>query len=366
MRVLPVLAALSAVLVAGVLASSAGPAWREITEPPALDFPRDHGAHPETRTEWWYVTGRVTDDAGRRYGFQITFFRQGFSPEAPETGSSRLRARQIATAHLAIADIDAGEFHHAERLRRAAGGLAGWSETDLDVWLEDWTMQRADDEAVVIRARDPETGIGLELELRPQKTLVLHGNSGYSQKGLSPGNASAYLSWTRLAASGILEVGGSTTEVSGGAWFDHEWGTSQLGTGVAGWDWFSLRLEDGRDLMIYRLRRADGSADPFSSGTVVAADGGTSRLVRDDVGIEALEWWDSPASGGRYPVRWRIEVPAHGIDLEVRGLLPASELDGSATTGVVYWEGPIDAIGSARGEGYAELTGYAGSLEGLF
>jgi predicted secreted hydrolase len=366
MRVPLVFSSLLTILVAGVFASRAELAWREITEPPALALPRDHGAHPETRTEWWYVTGLVTDEAGRRYGFQITFFRQGLSSEALEPGSSRLRARQVAAAHLAVADIEAGGFHHAERLRRAAGGLAGWSETDLDVWLENWTMQRAEDDTIAIRARDPETGIGLELELRPEKALVLQGNAGYSQKGESPGNASAYLSWTRLSASGSLEVGGSTTEVDGGAWFDHEWGTSQLGKGVAGWDWFSFRLEDGRDLMVYRLRRTDGSADPFSSGTVVAADGGTSKLGRDDVEIEALEWWDSPASGGRYPVRWRIKVPGHGIDLDVRGLLPASELDGSATTGVVYWEGPIDAIGSARGEGYAELTGYAGSLEGLF
>jgi len=366
MRRLSPIPLLVSVVVTAAVVSAAGPGWREITGPPELAFPRDLGFHPEFRTEWWYATGLVTDGAGRRYGFQITFFRHGLTPEAPAPGSSTLRARQIAAAHLAVADIGAAGFHHAERLRRAAGGLAGWSDADLDVWLEDWTMRRRDDGVIVVRAHDPAAGIGLDLELRPEKPIVLQGDAGYSQKGPSPGNASAYLSRTRLAVSGRLEVGGSATEVEGGAWFDHEWGTSQLGMGIAGWDWFSLRLDDGRDLMVYRLRRTDGSADPFSSGSVIAVDGSVSRLARDDIELEPLEWWTSPTSGGRYPVRWRLRVPGQEIDLEVIALLPASELDGRATTGVIYWEGPVDAEGSAAGEGYVELTGYAGSLESLF
>jgi predicted secreted hydrolase len=352
-----------------VLAAGSSPAddgWREITGPPELDFPRDHGAHPDTRTEWWYVTGLVADETGRRWGFQITFFRQGLEPGDPPKETSRLRARQIAAAHLAVADIQRGEFHHAERLRRSGGGLAGWSTEDLEVWLDDWEMRRADSGVISIDARDRETGIGLDLELEPLRPFVLQGDRGYSQKGADPGNASAYITWTRLGVSGSIEVGGRTVGVDGAAWFDHEWGTSQLGEGVAGWDWFSLRLDDGRDLMVYRLRRADGTPDPYSSGTVVRPDGSTTTLARDDVAIEPLDWWTSPATGGRYPVRWRLRVPAHDIDLEVEGLLPASELDGSATTGVVYWEGPVEATGSATGEGYVELTGYAGSLEGRF
>jgi len=366
MRRLPVIVPLASVLVAAAAVMAGGPGWREITGPPELVLPRDHGAHPGFRTEWWYVTGLVADDAGHRSGFQITFFRRGMTPETAEPGSSPLRARQIAAAHLAIADIGGGELHQAERLRRADGGLAGWSETDLDVWVENWSMRRGMDGVIAVQARDPETGIGLELELRPEKPVVLQGAAGESRKGPSQGNASAYLSWTRLAVSGQLEVGGTAAKVVGHAWFDHEWGTSQLGEGVAGWDWFSLRLDDGRDLMVYRLRQTDGSADPFSSGTVVAADGSTSRLARDEVEIEPLEWWVSPMSGGRYPVRWRLQVPSHGIDLDIRGLLPSSEIDGRATTGVVYWEGPVAADGSAAGEGYVELTGYTGSLENLF
>jgi predicted secreted hydrolase len=161
-------------------------------------------------------------------------------------------------------------------------------------------------------------------------------------------------------------VDGSVLEVSGTAWFDHEWGTSQLGEGVVGWDWFSLRLDGGTDLMVYRLRRADGTADLHSSGTLVGPDGGVERLERGDVELQVVEWWKSLATGARYPVRWRIRVPSGDLDLEISSLLVASELDGSATTGVVYWEGPVSATGSAKGEGYVELTGYAGSLEDRF
>ena len=339
---------LLAIVIWGGAQALAGGVWQEITGPPDLDFPKDHGAHKETRTEWWYVTGLVVDAEGRRRGFQITFFRQGFAPGAPEPGSSPLRARQIGAAHLAIADIAAGDFHHAERLRRSGGGLAGWSETDLDVWLEDWIIRRDETGVIVVRARDAATGIGLDLELRPQRPLVLHGDAGYSQKGAAPGNASAYLSWTRLTVTGRIEVSGEKTEAAGQAWFDHEWGSSQLGGDVVGWDWFGLRLDDGRDLMVYRLRRRDGSADPHSSGTMIAADGVATRLHRDDVEIEPLKWWKSPSNGGRYPVGWRLRIPAHDINLEITGLLPSSELDGSSTTGVIYWEGPVEITGNLR------------------
>jgi predicted secreted hydrolase len=300
---------------------------------------------------------------GDRFGFQITFFRQGLDPGDPKPGASQLRARQIVAAHLAVADISNQRFEHAERLRRADGGLAGFSEKDLDVWLGDWEIESKGPGVISVRARDPQADIGLEIELRPQRELVLHGERGYSRKGADPGNASAYVSRTRLAVAGAIEIGGLRVQVDGAAWLDHEWGTSQLGEGVVGWDWFSLRLDDGRDLMVYRLRRADGTADPRSSGTVVGSDGEVERLDRDDVELEALDWWQSPATGARYPVRWRLRVPDAGIDLEVDALLAASELDGRATTGVIYWEGPVAATGSTTGEGYVELTGYAGSLE---
>ena len=353
-------------LAAAAAIAGEAPRWLQVTGPPELVFPRDHGAHFGYRTEWWYVTGLVADEGGRRYGFQITFFRQGLAPGDPQPEDSRLRARQIIAAHLAIADISDQRFHHSERLRRVAGGLAGASQIDLEVWLDDWRMERGADGAIAVRARDPERGIGLELELLPKGELVRHGDHGYSQKGEDEGNASVYLSWTKLQVVGELEVEGAPTTVKGAAWFDHEWGTSQLGAEIVGWDWFSLRLDDGRDLMVYRMRRSNGEADPRSSGTLVRADGRSSPLGRDDVKVEVVEWWPSPATGARYPVRWRLRVPAEGIDLEVGALLAASELDGTATTGVVYWEGPVAAEGSHSCEGYAEMTGYAGTLEGRF
>jgi len=340
--------------------------WLAITGPPELAFPRDHGAHPGYRTEWWYVTGLVDAADGDSYGFQITFFRQGLDPGDPNPGTSQLRARQIVAAHLAVADISNERFEHAERLRRADGALAGFSEADLDVWLDDWEIESTEPGVISVQAQDVAAGIGLELELRPQRELVLHGDRGYSRKGADEANASAYVSWTRLAVDGQLEMDGALLKVGGTAWFDHEWGTSQLGEGVVGWDWFSLRLDGGRDLMVYRLRRADGNADSHSSGTLVGTDGGLVRLDRDDVELEILNWWQSPATGARYPSRWRLRVPDAGIDLEISSLLAASELDGSATTGVIYWEGPVAVTGSATGEGYVELTGYAGSLEGRF
>jgi predicted secreted hydrolase len=365
-RVARALILTTALVAPTALAAAEEPRWREVTGPSELAFPRDHGAHFDHRTEWWYVTGLLTDERQQRYGFQVTFFRQGFEPGQPAAGESGLRARQIIAAHLAIADISEQRFHHAERLRRVAGGLAGASQTDLDVWLDDWQLKRGADGAIAITARDPEKGINLDLELRPQRGLVRHGDRGYSRKGEAIGNASVYLSWTRLQVAGGIEVGGDQRTVQGAAWFDHEWGTSQLGADVVGWDWFSLRLDDGRDLMLYRLRRSDGGADARSSGTVVDADGAVLILVREDADIEVLERWSSPTTGARYPVRWRLRLPAEGIDIELRALLADSELDGSATTGVIYWEGPVMAIGSQSGEGYVEMTGYAGTLEGRF
>ena len=355
------------VIVTLVAATSAEePGWQRVTGPPVLEFPRDHGAHADYRTEWWYLTGLVTDEKDRRYGFQVTFFRQGLAPGEPGPESSRLRARQIVAAHMAVADLATGRFVHAERIRRTGGGLAGYSTTDLEVWLDDWRMARRDDGSLTVFARDPETAIGLDLGLRPTREVVLHGEGGYSKKGAEDGNASVYLSWTRLEVAGTIEVDGEQRTVEGAAWFDHEWGTSTLGAGVVGWDWFSLRLGDGRDLMVFRLRRGDGSADPRSSGTLVEATGELTHLKRDEIEVKVLEHWQSPETGARYPTRWKVRVPSASIDLDVLALLASSELDGTATTGVVYWEGPVEAQGSSFGEGYVEMTGYAGTLEGRF
>lgn len=340
--------------------------WQRITGPPELVLPRDHGAHPEVQTEWWYLTANLRDGEGRRYGVQVTFFRSGLDPAPPEAGDSPLRARQAVAAHLAVAEVAAGRFHHAERVGRAGGGFSGFASDDLKVWLGDWQLERQPDDMLLARASDREAGIAVELSYQPAKPLVRQGVDGYSQKGADPGNASAYLSWSRLEVSGTLVLDGRELEVAGEGWFDHEWGSSQLGAGVAGWDWFSLRIDDGSELMVYRLRHEDGTPDAYSSGTVIRADGSIRRLAADEVVLEPTGWWTSPATGGRYPSGWRLVVPSEQLDLKLSPLVPGAELDGRGSTGVVYWEGPVEVSGSHRGEGYAELTGYAGSLKGRF
>ncbi len=340
--------------------------WERITPPLALVFPRDHGAHPRTRTEWWYVTGDLRDDAGNEFGFQWTVFRRGMDPTPPREGESALRARHVLAGHFAIADLASKRLLADDRLRRPGGGLAGFAEDDLRVWIEDLELARAEDGALRLSARRAGPRAALDLRLVPRKPLVLQGDRGLSAKGAEPGNASAYVSWTRLAAEGTLETDGGARAVRGEAWFDHEWGTSQLGPGVVGWDWMGLRLDDGRDLMLYRLRRADGSATPFASGALVDVRGAARTLRPEDFSMEPTGHWTSPRTGARYPVRWRIRVPSAGIDAAVEPRLEDAELDTRATTGVVYWEGPVRVAGSASGRGYAELTGYAASMEGSF
>ncbi len=359
------LASLAAVKWMAAAATPTGSEWLHVTGPPNLQFPRDHGAHPRFRTEWWYLTGILEDDPGNRFGFQVTFFRQGLDPSPLGPEASQLRARQAVAAHLAVADVERDEFVHVDRLRRATGGLAGFSEQRLRVWVDDWELGQEEDGALRVRAADP-SGVGLALELRPERPILRHGDRGYSQKGPNPGNASVYLSWTRLGVEGELLVEGEWRAVRGEAWFDHEWGTSQLGPGVVGWDWFSLRLEGDRDLMVYQLRQKDGRAAPLSSGTFVDADGSVARLGADDVEIATTARWTSPDSAASYPAGWRIRIPRFALDLEIRPLVAAAEIDGRASTGVVYWEGPVEVSGSHPGEGYVELTGYAGTLEDRF
>ncbi len=338
--------------------------WRVITAPLNLTFPADHGAHPDHRTEWWYVTGLVADPAGRRFGYQLTFFRQGlkFGPAPP--GTSELDPRQALAAHLAVADLRNGRLHHTQRLRRAAIGLAGFTTGDLHVWVEDWELQRHHGDALTLAAADRGAGVALQLRLAPTQPLTRHGQDGVSRKGDDPGNASAYLTWIRLATSGMLTVGAQTFAVTGQSWLDHEWGSTQLGADVVGWDWLGVRLADGRDLMVYRLRRADGSASPHSAGTVVHPDGSTLFLGAAELELVPLAHWASPRTGATYPSRLRLRIPRAGLDLQVTPLLADAEIDGRASTGVVYWEGPVAISGSATGEGYMELTGYAAPLTG--
>ena len=323
-------------------------------------FPRDHGPHPDYRHEWWYLTGHLEDAEARGFGFQLTLFRFGLAAEPAEpaeVGSrSAWRSESLYMAHFTLTDVEAGEFHAFERFARPALGLAGARAVPFAAWVGPWRIEGTGDAMFPMRLAASEGPVALELTLRREKPVVAQGEAGTSRKGPTPGNATRYYALPRLAAQGQLRLAGRTHEVRGSAWLDREWGSSALGEGVRGWDWFGLQLDDGRDLMLYRLRRDDGTTDPFSAGSVVALDGTRTPLAVGDFTIEPRGTWRAP-DGVTYPARWRLRVPGHGLDLEVAPLLADQEL----RLAVRYWEGAVAVSGSVTGRGYAELTGYAGA-----
>ncbi|HNV25129.1 MAG TPA: lipocalin-like domain-containing protein [Nitrospira sp.] len=327
-------------------------------------FPRDHGAHERFRTEWWYYTGHVTAADGRRFGFELTFFRRGIPPDQIQTLPSKWSIQQLYLAHFALTDLNSGRFYYADKVSREGLGKAG-AETDrLHVWVDRWSLEMAAPAAPTHQLRAATDSVAIALTVVPEKPPVIHGGDGISRKGADPGQASHYYSLTRLATEGQIRVGTETFAVTGLSWMDHEFGSADLGQNVVGWDWFSLQLSDSTELMWYSLRRADGSSDPVSSGTLVLADGRVQALDAQHLSIEPLAYWTSPRSKGRYPQRWRLTAPALGMDLTVESLLADQELDTSRSTRVTYWEGAVSASGQARGasvtgRGYVEMTGYA-------
>jgi len=351
--------------------------FERVTAPVPLEFPRDHAAHPAYQTEWWYFTGNLRDAMGHAYGFQLTFFRRALPLGNEPSRASGWAADQVYLAHFAVTDIGAREFKAFERLERGAAGLAGAEIQDADgvdaargfygarVWLHDWEFkQTGSDDFQIIAQQD---GVHLELDLSSLKAPVLQGVQGYSQKGPQAGNASIYYSLTRLQAAGSISVNGTPVEVSGSAWMDHEYSTSALGADQVGWDWFALQLDDDTELMVYTLRKADGSLDEFSRGILIEPDGSSISLQRDDFSIEVLNTWVSPTSGAQYPAGWLIKVPGYDLELGVTPALADQELQLS----FIYWEGAVTLTGSRGGKtingvGYAELTGYARSMQGDF
>jgi predicted secreted hydrolase len=325
--------------------------------PREFHFPADHGPHPELRTEWWYYIGNLATAEGRRFGFQLTFFRSALAPGSPERASA-WATRQAWLAHFTVSDVDGKRFHSFERWSRGAVGLAGAQGEPFRVWVKDWSA--AGDPVFPMRLRAAAGDVAVDLLLQQGKPPVLQGERGLSRKSAEPGNASYYYSLTRMPASGTVRVGGENFQVTGDSWMDREWSTSSLGRDQVGWDWLALQLSDGWDLMLYRLRRVDGAADPASSGTLIAPDGSSRPLRLADFQLEGSGEWRSPRSGARYPRRWRVRVPGEALDLDVRPLLADQELDVSFR----YWEGAVEVAGThhgrpVRGRGYVELTGYA-------
>lgn len=327
-------------------------------------FPQDHGAHERFRTEWWYYTGHLTSSTGRRFGFQLTFFRRGVPPEEVRTLPSQWSIQQLYLAHIALTDLENGRFLYADKLSRAGLGKAGAETGRLHVWIDRWSLSLDDAPTPRHRLLATTEIFGLDLALTTRKPVVLHGQNGISRKGAAPGQASHYYSLTRLAAEGHIRLGAEAFAVTGLSWMDHEFGSADLADDVVGWDWFSLQLSDSTELMWYSLRHADGTSDPVSGGTFVQADGRTQPLRLQDLTIEPRSHWTSTRSGGRYPQRWRLKAPSLGLDLEVASLLADQELDTARSTQVTYWEGAVAASGQARGKavtgnGYVEMTGYA-------
>lgn len=336
---------------------------------PVFKFPRDHGAHRDFKVEWWYVTGHCFGPSGDRYGFQATFFRRSVGPYDPvsDGGKGLFRKDEVFLFHAAILDVGSGRFIHSEELARA-GWNAGASADHLSVFLGEARLSQPDSNAESFNldakvAKDS----GFSFVLEPLKRLVVFGENGVSRKGHSATAASWYLTFPRLRLSGSLRVGGRLVPVHGTAWMDHEISSSQLAPDQTGWDWAGIQLEDGREVMVYRLRRKDGSMDPASALSWVARDGGVTHRSANSFEWEASGKWRGPHSGAEYPLPVRLKsidpLGEKPVEWILEPLFSAQELDG-AVSGVPYWEGACRVLqdGKVVGSAYVELTGYAGAL----
>jgi len=349
-------------------------------------FPDDHGPHPEFQTEWWYFVGNLDASDGRHFGYELTFFRRAITPTTAcgvcgvSARESDWATNQIYFAHFAISDIKANDHFSTERFSRGAAGLAGGAGNPFRVWIENWSVAQIPNP----KSQDPTSNIqlptsnfqltahdaghgtldiGLDLTMRATKPPTLHGENGLHQKPEQIGNASYYVSLTRMDSAGELTVNGQTFKVTGLTWMDHEFSTAVLGADDVGWDWFAIQLSDQRELMFYQIRRKDGSTESLSSGTLVERDGTTRHITKDDVQLQALEQWKSSYSRATYPARWTLSIPSANLTLTITPFMTDQEMHVS----IIYWEGAVQISGTSngqpvRGVGYVELTGYASAF----
>ena len=358
-------------LLAGALALQSS--WTPAREDYRWSFPRDHWAHPAYRTEWWYFTGQLqaAGDTARRFGYQFTIFRIGLLPSPPALRSD-WAAQMLVMGHAAITDLTAGTHEFSETLYRAIPLLGGFGEPgdSLVAWsrgpagtVEPWTL-RWRGGAFAFRMADRRRDVGLDLAATPARPLVLEGPNGLSRKGEGAGAASLYYSFTRLATEGTLRFAGRDYLVRGESWMDKEFGSNQLARNQIGWDWFSLQLDDGRELMLYLLRDSTGATD-HAGGTVVSRSGAPRYLERDGFSVRALGQWVSRESGAAYPARWSVAVPGDSLQLLVEPLLADQENRSRLLPRLYYWEGAVlvrDDAGRSVGRGYVELVGYGRGL----
>jgi predicted secreted hydrolase len=329
-------------------------------------FPRDHGSHPEYKTEWWYYTGHLRTDDGRRFGFELTFFRVGVvrasgaplaDGGAPEARTTRWDLRHLMPAHFAITDVDGKAFRFYEKMNRASAFTANAAEGKLDVFNESWRAMTNRDGSWRLIANEGKDAI--DLTLRSSKPPAIHGENGISVKALGAGYASHYYSMTALEVAGTV----NGKKCTGGAWMDHEFGSSALRENQQGWDWFSIQLDNETEIMLYVIRTKDGTPDVTSSGSLITSDGRVVHIKREEMRITPASRWKSPKSGATYPMGWRIALPSFDVALTLTPLLEDQELVTHGSTRVTYWEGAVGVSGSfggtpVRGDGYVEMTGY--------
>ena len=347
--------------------------FRKAMAPPAWDFPEDFGPHNDYQTEWWYYTGNLETESGRPFGFQLTFFRQALTSN-PEITASHLRSNQIYSAHFTVSDIRGScgvapcadrHFYAFERFSRGNINLAGAESTPYHVWLQDWSATELEPGKVRLQAKT--SNVALDLVVSQTLPPILQGDHGLSIKGYEPGNASYYYSLVQQPTTGTLTLNEKSYTVNGITWKDHEYSTTALTPGTVGWDWFSIQFDNGTALMLYLLRREDGTLESTSAGTFIATNGTTQPLSAKDWMVNVLDTWKSTKSKATYPSKWRIEIPKLNLTVQGKSMLADQELN---TSTVTYWEGAVAFEGSLkqeplRGKGYVELTGYADRLDSL-
>ncbi len=329
------------------------PGWK-------FEFPRDHRVHREFKTEWWYYNGQLKGPEGQTFGYQVTFFRIGLVPGPMPKEGSLWHIREVYMAHVAVTDIHNQNFYYQEKAGRANLGLAGADMSRYRVWVENWQVL---EEGKGHRLEAGEGDLSLSLNLVPTGPPLIHGLEGISRKGTGVGRASHYYSMTRMETQGHIKLKGRNIQVTGLSWMDHEFGSNQLEETQIGWDWFSLQLDNGMDLMIYQLRHEDGRVDSNSSGTLAGPDSRKIHLSLSEMRLRVLKLWKSSRSGALYPASWEIYLPQHDLRLELVPLMADQELMTPKSTRITYWEGIVGVKGSHKGRvvegnGYVEMTGY--------